>query len=179
MLYLLPEIALTTQLVKRLKKIFGAQLGVYHSRYSDNERVEVWNSVLQGDCSLVLGTRSAVFLPFDQLSLIIVDEEHETSYKQWDTMPRYHARDAALVLAQQHQAKVLLGSATPALESYYNAQQGKYGLVTLQERFGGTALPEIVLANVRIERERKTMREGFTKELLDRAKGWLSLKTEA
>lgn len=178
-LYLLPEIALTTQLVKRLKKIFGAQLGVYHSRYSDNERVEVWNSVLQGDCSLVLGTRSAVFLPFDQLSLIIVDEEHETSYKQWDTMPRYHARDAALVLAQYHRAKVLLGSATPAIESYYNAQKGKYGLVTLEERFGGASLPEIVLANVRIERERKTMREGFTKELLDALQSTLDRQEQA
>lgn len=178
-LYLLPEIALTTQLVKRLKKIFGAQLGVYHSRYSDNERVEVWNSVLQGECSLVLGTRSAVFLPFDQLSLIIVDEEHETSYKQWDTMPRYHARDAALVLAQYHHAKVLLGSATPAIESYYNAQQGKYGLVVLKERFGGTALPEIVLANVRIERERKTMREDFTKALLDALQQTLDRQEQA
>lgn len=165
-LYLLPEIALTTQMVKRLQKIFGAQLGVYHSRYADNERVEVWNSVLQGKCSFVLGTRSAIFLPFDRLGLIIVDEEHEMSYKQQDTMPRYHARDAALVLAKYHHAKVLLGSATPAVETYYNARSGKYGFVGLLERFGGAALPEVVLANVRIERERKTLREGFTKVLL-------------
>ena len=166
-LYLLPEIALTTQMVRRLKRIFGAQLGVYHSRYSDNERVEVWNSVLQGQCSFVLGTRSAIFLPFDHLSLIIIDEEHETSYKQLDTMPRYHARDTALVLAKYHRAKVLLGSATPAVETYYNAQNGKYGFVALQERFGRAALPEIVLANVRIARQRKTLREGFTKVLLE------------
>ncbi|MEM9417325.1 MAG: primosomal protein N' [Bacteroidota bacterium] len=165
-LYLLPEIALTTQLVRRLKKIFGDQVGVYHSRYSDNERVEVWHNVLQGKCSFVLGTRSALFLPFDHLSLVVVDEEHETSYKQGDAMPRYHARDAALVLAQYHHAKVLLGSATPAIESYYNSQTGKYGLVTLQERFGEATLPTIVLADVRIERERKTLREGFSKMLL-------------
>ncbi len=165
-LYLLPEIALTTQMVKRLKIIFCDQIGVYHSRYSDNERVEVWNSVLQGKCSFVLGTRSAIFLPFDQLSLIIVDEEHETSYKQFDVMPRYHARDAALFLAQLHHAKVLLGSATPSIESYYHAQNGKYGFVALRERFGQTALPEISLVNMRIERERKTLREDFTKALL-------------
>jgi primosomal protein N' (replication factor Y) len=169
-LYLLPEIALTTQMVKRMKRTFGDQVGVYHSRYSDNERVEVWNSVLQGTCSFVVGTRSAIFLPFDHLSLIIVDEEHETSYKQSDVMPRYHARDAALVLAQQHHAKVLLGSATPSLESYYNAQNGKYGFVVLQERFGQAALPAIVLANVRVERERKTLREDFTKVLLEALK---------
>ncbi|XWN34771.1 MAG: primosomal protein N' [Roseivirga sp.] len=165
-LYLLPEIALTTQMVKRLQKVFGNQLSVYHSKYSNNERVEVWNSVLKGECTFVLGTRSAIFLPFQHLRLIIVDEEHEMSYKQFDSMPRYHARDAALVLAQYHQAKVLLGSATPAVETYYNAQKGKYGLVTLQERFGQTALPEIVLANVRTERARKTLREDFTSVLL-------------
>ncbi|MEL6358407.1 MAG: primosomal protein N' [Bacteroidota bacterium] len=178
-LYLLPEIALTTQLVKRLKKIFGDQVGVYHSKYSDNERVEVWHNVLQGKCSFVLGTRSAIFLPFDHLSLVIVDEEHETSYKQGEVMPRYHARDAALVLAQYQHAKVLLGSATPAIESYYNAQTGKYGLVTLQERFGEVALPEIVLANVRIERERKTLREGFTKELLEALQQTLDQQEQA
>jgi primosomal protein N' (replication factor Y) (superfamily II helicase) len=169
-LYLLPEIALTTQMVKRLKITFGDHVSVYHSRYSDNERVEVWNSVLQGKCSFVLGTRSAIFLPFDQISLIIVDEEHEASYKQFDAMPRYHARDAALVLAQLHRAKVLLGSATPSIESYYHAQNGKYGFVALQERFGHTALPEILLANMRIERERKTLRADFTKALLEALK---------
>ena len=167
-LYLLPEIALTTQMVKRLKITFGDQVGVYHSRYSDNERVEVWNSVLQGKCSFVLGTRSSIFLPFNSLSLIIVDEEHETSYKQFDAMPRYHARDAALILAKlHHHTKVLLGSATPSIESYYNAQIGKYGFVTLKERFGRTAAPEIVLVDLRIERERKTLREDFTTALID------------
>ncbi len=178
-LYLLPEIALTTQMVKRLKKTFGDQVGVYHSRYSDNERVEVWNSVLQGKCSFVLGTRSSIFLPFDHLSLIIVDEEHETSYKQFDAMPRYHARDAALVLAQFHHAKVLLGSATPSIESYHNAQIEKYGFVTLNERFGQTALPEIVLVDVRIEREKKTLREDFTKALLDALKQTLAQQEQA
>jgi primosomal protein N' (replication factor Y) (superfamily II helicase) len=178
-LYLLPEIALTTQMVKRLRRTFGNQVGVYHSRYSDNERIEVWNSVLQGECSFVVGTRSAIFLPFDHLSLIIVDEEHETSYKQSDVMPRYHARDAALVLAQQHHAKVLLGSATPSLESYYNAQTGKYGFVYLQERFGQAALPEIVLANVRIEREQKTLHEDFTKVLLEALRQILNQQEQA
>lgn len=178
-LYLLPEIALTTQMVKRLKIIFGNQVGVYHSRYSDNERVEVWNSVLQGECSFVLGTRSAIFLPFDHLSLIIVDEEHESSYKQFDAMPRYHARDAALVLAQYHHAKVLLGSATPSIESYYNAQNGKYGFVALQERFGKAALPEIILSNVRIERAKKALREDFTQALLEALQQTLDQQEQA
>ncbi|MHA7877779.1 MAG: replication restart helicase PriA [Bacteroidota bacterium] len=166
-LYLLPEIALTTQMVKRMKKVFGSQVHVYHSKYSDNERVEVWNNILQGKCTFVLGTRSAIFLPFDHLSLIIVDEEHESSYKQFDAMPRYHARDAALVLARYHHAKVLLGSATPAIESYYNAKRGKYGLVALQERFGQAILPDIILADMRIAREKKTLREDFTETLLN------------
>lgn len=178
-LYLLPEIALTTQMVRRLKRIFGNQVGVYHSRYSDKERVEVWNSVLQGECSFVLGTRSAIFLPFEHLSLIIVDEEHESSYKQFDAMPRYHARDAALVLAQYHHAKVLLGSATPSIESYYNAQSGKYGFVTLQERFGQAALPEIVLSNVRLEREKKALHENFTQVLLEALRQTLDQQEQA
>lgn len=179
-LYLLPEIALTTQMVKRLKITFGDQVGVYHSRYSDNERVEVWNSVLQGKCSFVLGTRSSIFLPFDNLSLIIVDEEHETSYKQFDAMPRYHARDAALVLAQLHHAKVLLGSATPSIESYYNAaQSGKYGFVALKERFGQTASPEIILVNLRVEKEKKNLREDFTTALIDSLKQTLAQQEQA
>ena len=178
-LYLLPEIALTTQMVKRLKITFGDQVGVYHSRYSDNERVEVWNSVLQGKCSFVLGTRSSIFLPFDNLSLIIVDEEHETSYKQFDAMPRYHARDAALVLAQLHHAKVLLGSATPSIESYYNAQSGKYGFVALKERFGQTASPEIILVNLRVEKEKKNLREDFTTALIDSLRQTLAQQEQA
>ncbi|MEL6607103.1 MAG: primosomal protein N', partial [Bacteroidota bacterium] len=166
-LYLLPEIALTTQMVKRLKKIFGDQMGVYHSKYSNNERVEVWNSVLEETFSFVLGVRSAIFLPFNNLSLIIVDEEHETSYKQFNGQPRYHARDAALVLAQYHHAKVLLGSATPSVETYHHAQIGKYGLVALTERFGKATLPTIEFTNLRIERARKSMREDFTTTLLN------------
>jgi primosomal protein N' (replication factor Y) (superfamily II helicase) len=133
-LYLLPEIALTTQIVMRLKKIFGEQVGIYHSKFSDNERVEVWKSIVEGKYPFVVGVRSSVFLPFSRLGLIIVDEEHESSFKQVDPAPRYHARDVAMVLANQHGAKVLLGSATPSLESYYQAKQGKYGLVCLKER---------------------------------------------
>lgn len=166
-LYLLPEIALTTQMVKRLQAIFGNKVGVYHSKYTDNERVEVWNNVLQGQCNFILGTRSAIFLPFNQLRLVIIDEEHETAYKQFDAMPRYHARDAALALAHHHHAKVVLGSATPAIESFYNAQNGKYGLVKLQERFGKTALPEVILTDLRIARAQKTLHEDFTKVLLE------------
>ena len=165
-LYLLPEIALTTQMVRRLKKIFGEHMGVYHSKYSSNERVEVWNDVLKGERPLIIGVRSSIFLPFDNLGLIIVDEEHEVSYKQFDAMPRYHARNAALVLAKYHQAKVLLGSATPSLETYHNAQTGKYGLVKLDERFGQTALPEIVLANVRREQQQKKLQGEFTSVLM-------------
>ncbi len=165
-LYLLPEIVLTDQVFKKLKRIFGNQVESYHSRHTSHERIEIWNRILHGKCSFVIGTRSALFLPFNQLGLIIVDEEQETSYKRSHTMPRYHTRDAALVLAQYHRAKVLLGSATPAIETYYNAQNGKYGLVRLQEQLGHVVWPEVVLANLRIERQRKTLREGFTKLLL-------------
>ena len=166
-LYLLPEIALTTQIVVRLKKIFGDQMGIYHSRFSDNERVEVWQGVLQGTYPLVVGVRSAALLPFDNLSLIIVDEEHETSYKQFDPAPRYHARDAALMLARLHHAKTLLGSATPSVESYYHAKQGKYGLVTLSQRYGHAQLPDIELVDIKEERKRKTMQQNFTSVLLE------------
>src|SRR5690606_25130107 len=135
-LYLLPEIALTAQITERLRMHFGDRLGVYHSRFNDNERAEVWHKVLKGDYRVVVGARSAVFLPLQQLGLVIVDEEHETSYKQFDPAPRYHARDTAIYLAHIHGARVLLGSATPSVESYYNARAGKYGLVTLDQRFG-------------------------------------------
>lgn len=165
-LYLLPEIALTTQIVSRLQAFFGSKMGVYHSKFSDNERVEVWRGVINGDISFVVGVRSAIFLPFDNLGLIIVDEEHETSYKQYNPAPRYHARNAALVLARMHFAKTLLGSATPSLESYFNATQGKYGLVTLKERYGNAALPEIRLANIKEGRKRKTLKADFTEELI-------------
>lgn len=165
-LYLLPEIALTTHIVSRLKKVFGGRMGVYHSKYSDNERVEVWQGVLNGDFPLVVGVRSSVFLPFRNLGLIIVDEEHESSYKQYDPAPRYHARDTALVLSRFHQARTLLGSATPAVETYYQARQGKYGLVQLHERFGEAHLPQMQLADTRVARRHKTLKAMFTEELI-------------
>lgn len=165
-LYLLPEIALTTQIVERLKKVFGNDMGIYHSRFSDNERVEVWNGVLQGKFRFVVGVRSAVFLPFDDLSLVIVDEEHDPSYKQQEPAPRYHARDVAMMMGQIHTAKVLLGSATPSLESYYQAKQDKYRWVELRDRFGDSQLPEIVLADMIVERKLKTNKGSFTGQLL-------------
>jgi len=166
-LYLLPEIALTTQIVMRLKKIFGSAMGVYHSKFSDNERVEVWNGVLTGKFKFVIGVRSSIFLPFDNLSLIIVDEEHDPSYKQHDPAPRYHARDVALIMAQQHHAKVILGSATPLVESFYNATSSRYGFVTLKERFGNAVLPQILFADLSIEKIRKTNKGEFSSLLLN------------
>lgn len=147
-LYLLPEIALTTQITDRLKLHFGDKLGVYHSKFNDNERAEVWHKVLKGDYHVVIGARSSIFLPFQNLKLIVVDEEHESSYKQYEPAPRYHARDTAVYLAHLHKAKVLLGSATPSIESYYNAKSGKYGLVELKDRFGTSVLPEIQVLDV-------------------------------
>lgn len=169
-LYLLPEIALTTQIVQRLKKMFGSEMGVYHSKFSDNERVEVWNGVLTGKFRFVVGVRSSIFLPFDNLGLVIVDEEHDPSYKQHDPAPRYHARDVAMVIAQIHHAKVLLGSATPSVESYYQAKSGKYGLVTLSERFGEAQLPEIIFADLTQEKRRKTNKGEFSSLLLNEIK---------
>ena len=165
-LYLLPEIALTTQIVQRLKKIFGTAMGVYHSKFSDNERVEVWNGVLNGRFKFVVGVRSSIFLPFDNLGLIIVDEEHDTSYKQQEPAPRYHARDVALVIGQMHHAKVLLGSATPSVESFFQAHQGKYGLVQLRSRYGDAKLPEVILADMSTERRNKTSKGDFSRLLL-------------
>lgn len=166
-LFLLPEIALTTQIVGRLQKVFGGKMAVYHSRFSDNERVEVWQGLLSGRFELIVGVRSSVLLPFDNLGLIIVDEEHETSYKQYDPAPRYHARDVALVLGQQHQAKVLLGSATPSLESYFQAQNQKFGYVILAERFAEAQMPQLVLADMIREKKRKTMVQDFSQDLLE------------
>ncbi|GAB3170305.1 replication restart helicase PriA [Telluribacter humicola] len=166
-LYLLPEIALTTQIVVRLRKVFGDSMGIYHSKFSDNERVEVWKGILDGKFQFVVGVRSAVFLPFDNLGLIIVDEEHETSYKQQDPAPRYHARDVAVVMAYMHKAKVLLGSATPSLESYYHAQNGKYGLVEMFQRFGDAALPEFVLIDTKLEKKQRKMKDEFSSVLLE------------
>jgi primosomal protein N' (replication factor Y) (superfamily II helicase) len=166
-LYLLPEIALTTQIVNRLVRVFGEKMGVYHSRFSDNERVEVWKGVATHRFGIVVGVRSAIFLPFDHLDLVIIDEEHEPSYKQFDPSPRYHARDAAQVLARLHHAKVLLGSATPSMESYYLAQSGKYALVNLEERYGRASLPRIFPADLTKERREKRMKGEFSSLLLD------------
>ncbi|ASZ14386.1 primosomal protein N' [Chitinophaga pendula] len=167
-LYLLPEIALTSQIIRRLQKHFGNRIGIYHSRFSNNERVEIWNKVKTGELQVLLGARSSLLLPFRDLGLIILDEEHDTSYKQQDPAPRYHARDAAIYYASLFGAKVLLGSATPSLESYYNAQQGKYGLVELNERFGGIEMPEIDIVDVKKETAEKTMQGNFTTALKDR-----------
>ncbi|UXX77660.1 primosomal protein N' [Reichenbachiella carrageenanivorans] len=166
-LYLLPEIALTTQIVSRLHKVFGGALGVYHSKYSDNERVEVWNGVNNSKINLVAGVRSSVFLPFSNLSLIIIDEEHESSYKQYEPAPRYHARDAAIWLSHLHQAHVLMGTATPSIDSYQNALDGKYELVELSQRFGTGQLPAFELANILTSRKSKRMKGDFTPELLE------------
>ena len=166
-LYLLPEIALTTQIVERLKKVFGDSMGVYHSKFSDNERVEVWKEILQGKYSFVVGVRSAVLLPFDNLGLVIVDEEHETTYKQYDNPPRYNARDVAIVLAKMHNSKVLLGSATPSVESYSHAMNGKYGFVKLDKRYGEAQLPEIILVDTAREKKEKKMKNIFSSVLLD------------
>jgi len=164
-LYLLPEIALTTQIVSRLRQVFGEALGVYHSRYSDNERVEVWKGLIEGKVNFITGVRSAVFLPFSNLNLIIVDEEHEPSYKQYDPAPRYHARDVAQVLASIHHARVILGSATPSMESYFLAESGKYGLVELSNRYGGAGMPDIIFADVHKERKQKTIKADFSSVL--------------
>ena len=170
-LYLLPEIALTVQIMQRLQRIFGDRLGIYHSRYSDNERVEIWQKQLsQNPYDVILGARSAVMLPFQRLGLVIVDEEHETSYKQQDPAPRYHARSAAIVLAQMAGAKVLLGTATPSLESYHNAKTGKYGLVELKERYKGMELPEIQVVDTADLQRRKMMAGPFSPLLLMRVR---------
>jgi len=166
-LYLLPEIALTTQLIRRLEAYFGNKIAVFHSKYSVNERTEVWNNVLKGasNAQLIIGARSAVLLPFNDLGLIIVDEEHESSFKQFEPAPRYHARDTAIVLGQLHKAKVVLGSATPAIETYYNAQKGKYGLVSLNQRYGNVLMPEIQLVDIK-EKRRKRMMTGYFSDTL-------------
>lgn len=166
-LYLLPEIALTVQMTQRLQRVFGSRLGIYHSRYSDRERVEIWRKQLSDNpYDIILGARSSIFLPFTKLSLVIVDEEHETSFKQQDPAPRYHARSAAIVMAQMFGAKVLLGTATPSMESLYNAKTGKYGLVSLLTRFKGVELPEIEVVDVKDLRHRKMMTGPFSPRLL-------------
>ncbi len=192
-LYLLPEIALTTQIINRLRKYFGNNVSVYHSRFNDNERVEVWRSVLkhqfdrvetngketptlaEKSTKIILGARSAIFLPFDNLGLIIVDEEHDNSYKQFDPAPRYNARDTAIYLAHLHKAKTLLGSATPSIESYYNAKQEKYGFVELMKRYADVQLPEIIIADVKEETRKKMIKSHFTTVLLDHTQQALDL----
>lgn len=182
-LYLLPEIALTAQIVNRLRKYFGVNVGVYHSKYNIHEKVEIWNKVLeeeegQPSYQIILSARSGIFLPFKNLGLVIIDEEHDNSYKQFDPAPRYHARDAALMLAQMHGAKVLLGSATPSIESYHNAQSGKYGLVNLTERYGKAILPEIQIGDLKTETRRKTMNGHFSKFLMTHIKAALENKEQ-
>lgn len=162
-LYLLPEIALTVQITSRLRHVFGNKLGIYHSKYSDAERVEIWKKQLSHHpYEVVLGARSAVFLPFQRLGLVIIDEEHETSFKQQDPSPRYHARSAAIVLARMYGAKTLLGTATPSVESYYNACQDKYGLVTLTSRYKDIQLPEIRVVDTKDLQRRKMMTGPFS-----------------
>ena len=168
-LYLLPEIALTVQMTRRLQRVFGSRLGIYHSRYSDAERVEIWKKQLSDEpYDVILGARSAVFLPFSRLGLVIVDEEHETSFKQQDPAPRYHARSAAIMLARMYEgAKVLLGTATPSMESYNNALTGKYGYVSLTTRYKDVALPDIHVVDIKDLYRRKMMRGPFSPDLLD------------
>ena len=176
-LYLLPEIALTTQLVSRLTAHFGNKVAVFHSKYSNNERVEVWNQVLENSdkAKIVIGARSSLFLPFSNLGLIIVDEEHEQTFKQQDPSPRYHARDAAIVLALSQKAKVLLGSATPSIETYFNAQSGKFGIISIKERFGKAPLPEVELVDLKENYFKKRMKGHFSLTLIEAITEALSL----
>lgn len=168
-LYLLPEIALTTQLISRLQDYFGEKVSVYHSKYSVHERVEVWNNVLarKPKAQIVIGARSAMFLPYSNLGLIIVDEEHEGSFKQFDPAPRYHARDAAIVLSNLHQSYILLGSATPSIESYHNSKTGKYGYASIERRFGDVLMPDIELVDLKEQTRKRRMKGHFSKKLLD------------
>jgi primosomal protein N' (replication factor Y) len=177
-LYLLPEIALTSQIIRRLQQHFGGGVGVYHSRFSGNERVEIWNEVRSGKIRVMLGARSALFLPFTDLGLIICDEEHDASYKQQDPAPRYHARDAAIYLAARYQAKVLLGSATPSLESFYHAQQGKYGYVELTQRFGAGELPSLQVIDTRAILKEDRTRVSMTPPLMKRMEEVLAQKRQ-
>jgi primosomal protein N' (replication factor Y) len=178
-LYLVPEIALTTQLTTRLKRVFGNKLGVYHSKFSDAERVEIWNNVLNDKTyDVIIGVRSSVFLPFRKLGLVIVDEEHETSYKQFDPSPRYHARNASIVLASMHGAKTLLGTATPSIESYYNACVGKYGLVQLDKRHADMELPEFLVVDTKEAYHKKRMEGHFSDQLLANIKKALENKEQ-
>lgn len=180
-LFLLPEIALTTQLINRLKRFFGDLIGVYHSKFNQSERVEIWNKVLEDNQEkyrIVIGARSSVFLPFNNLGLVIVDEEHENSFKQYEPSPRYHARDISMVLAGYHKAKVLLGSATPAIETYWSAEKGRFGYVSLTERFGNIQMPEIQCADLAKESKFKTMKGIFSSMLFEHVQEALDNKEQ-
>ena len=178
-LYMLPEIALTSQTIRRLQKHFGGYIGVYHSRFSQNERIEIWNKVKKGELKIVLGARSALFLPFESLGLIICDEEHDTSYKQMEPAPRYHARDTAIYMSSLYPGcQVLLGSATPSLESYYNAAKGKYGLVKLMQRYGNVELPAIEMIDTRKFRPKDAGETIFTPPLREAILQTLALKKQ-
>lgn len=179
-LFLLPEIALTTQIIGRLQNYFGDKISVFHSKYSMNERVEVWNNVLnnKSKAQIIIGARSALFLPFSNLGFIVVDEEHETSYKQFDPAPRYNARDAAIVLGTIHNSKVLLGSATPSIESYHNCQIGKFGLIELHKRFGDVQMPKIELVNIREKTRKKRMTGWFSDRLIEGINNALNQKEQ-
>ncbi|MCY7290631.1 MAG: primosomal protein N', partial [Ferruginibacter sp.] len=169
-LYLLPEIALTAQIIRRLQKHFGGNITIYHSKFNNQERIELWNKIRTGEIKIVLGARSSLFLPFKNLGLVIVDEEHNSSYKQQDPAPRYNARDAAIFYGSLFNAKIMLGSATPSLETYYNAKQHKYGLVELGQRFGGIKLPEIEIINTtQVVQKGKVMISPQLKEAIQKA----------
>ncbi|GJM34379.1 MAG: primosomal protein N' [Saprospiraceae bacterium] len=177
-LYLLPEIALTTQLIERLQRLFGDEIIVYHSRLSNNERVELWNQVLEGK-PILMGARSSLFLPFQKLGLIVVDEEHDASFKQQDPNPRYSGRDTAIYLAHLHGAKVILGTATPSVESYQNAKNGKYGLTEMPERFGGLQLPEVIVVDAKEELKKRKLQSHFTSVLIEELKATLERGEQA
>jgi len=178
-LYLLPEIALTAQIINRLRKVFGGKVGIYHSKFSDAERVEVYLKMVSEDpYGIILGVRSSIFLPFKHLGMIIVDEEHENTFKQFNPAPRYHARDTAIVLAKQVGAKVILGTATPTVETFYNARNGKYGLVQIMERYSGLELPETMVIDTRAARKRKQMKSYFSDTLLNAIETALAQKEQ-
>lgn len=180
-LYLLPEIALTGQIVNRLRKYFGSGTGIYHSRFNEHERVEIWKRVSGNEThryNLVLGARSALFLPYEELGLVIVDEEHDTSYKQFEPAPRYLARDTAIMLSKMHRAKTLLGSGTPSLESWFNAMTGKYGFVQILKRYSGLELPETVIADLKQEKRFRTMQSHFSSLLINAMKETLGKKEQ-
>lgn len=177
-LYLLPEIALTAQIINRLRKIFGTSVGIYHSKFNQNERVEIWNKVLHGEYKILIGARSGLFLPFKNLGLVIVDEEHDNSMKQTDPAPRYNGRDASIVLATLFNAKVVLGTATPSVETYYNTERGKFGLVKLDTRYGGMEMPEFVIANVKDDTKWQRMQGSFTNTLMNEVSQALNNKEQ-